>query len=132
MLVLLALLVVLSEIGLHVFFAANEKRYDISWVMLIIALIMGFTGMYVLNPARAKDGGRFIVDSSLRIISVVRNGRRKEDPLKVEIQNEEGQSAELAVPVIPPDNPEIPIEQIAASLGQIPKRRQSDHSERAD
>lgn len=132
LLVLFALAVAASEIGLHVFFALREKKYDVSWLMLIIALVLGFIGMYILNPLLAKDGGKFLVDNSIRVITVIRNGRRKNDNLNVTLEDQSGNSAEVAIPVDAPDQPEVPLEKIADSLGQLPHRRETDKPERAD
>lgn len=97
-LVVLALLITLSEVGLHILATLNGRRYTVSWIMLFIALVMGFVGMFILSPMRAKDGGKFLVDNTIRVLQVFRIGRRKDDSLAVVLEDSMGNTAELAVP----------------------------------
>ncbi len=98
MLVIFALLITLSEVGLHVWASMNGRKYSLSWAMLFVALIMGFVGMFILNPGRAKEGGRFIVDNTIRVLQVVRQGRRKSDAIAVVLEDHEGNTGEIVVP----------------------------------
>lgn len=77
--------------------AVRGHTYEIPRTVFYVAAVIGFVGFYGLDPKRAKDGGSFIVDSAVRIIGVVRNGRRSSDV------------AVVAVPVVRPgDEPEPP------------------------
>ncbi len=95
-----ALLITLSEVGLHVWASMNGRKYNVSWVMLFVALIMGFVGMFILNPGQAKEGGRFIVDNTIRVIQVVRQGRRKSDAVAVVLEDHAGNTGEIIVPAL--------------------------------
>jgi protein-S-isoprenylcysteine O-methyltransferase Ste14 len=44
-----------------------------------IGCLFSFTGFFVLNPTRAKEGASIVVDSTVRVIGVVRGGRRSTD-----------------------------------------------------
>jgi hypothetical protein len=44
-----------------------------------IGCLFGFVGFFILNPKRAVEGAQVVVDSSVRIIGVVRGGRRSTD-----------------------------------------------------
>jgi hypothetical protein len=44
-----------------------------------IGCLFGFVGGFVLNPGKAKEGAAIVVDSTVRVIGVVRNGRRSTD-----------------------------------------------------
>ena len=46
---------------------------------IVIGCIIGFVGFYLLDPKGAEDGGGFLVTSAVRIIGVVRGGRRSTD-----------------------------------------------------
>lgn len=108
MLVTLALLVALSEVGLHIYAVLLQRKYNVSWIMLLVALILGFVGMFVINPARAKDGGKFLVDSTIRVVQVIRQGRRKDDALNVTVADALGHTAEIEIPNTA-DNDEQPL-----------------------
>jgi len=76
-------------------------EYIIDLRMLLIALITGFVGMYILNPYRAREGGQFLVDSAVKILIVVRAGRRKDDPIKTTVEDRNGKQVTLIVPIPP-------------------------------
>jgi hypothetical protein len=44
-----------------------------------IGCLFGFVGAFVLNPRQAKEGAGIVVDSTVRIVGVVRGGRRSTD-----------------------------------------------------
>lgn len=106
-LVVFAAIVVMIEIILHVIAVAHGQKYSINYVMLAIAFVTGFTGFYILNPPRAKDGGEFIVDNAIKIIQVMKAGRRKDDPTAVVVQDKNGQTATMVIH--PPTETEVSI-----------------------
>lgn len=55
-----------------------------------IGCLFGFVGFFLINPARAKEGAGVVVDSTVRVIGVVRGGRRSTDtPVVVAAQKAE-------------------------------------------
>jgi hypothetical protein len=55
-----------------------------------IGCLFGFTGFFILNPTRAKEGAGIVVDSTVRVIGVVRSGRRSTDtPVVVKTTTED-------------------------------------------
>lgn len=55
-----------------------------------IGCLFGFTGFFILNPTRAKEGAGIVVDSTVRVIGVVRGGRRSTDaPIVVSTKQED-------------------------------------------
>ncbi len=46
---------------------------------VVIGCLIAFLGFYLLNPSSARDGAQIVVDSAVRIIGVVRSGRRSTD-----------------------------------------------------
>jgi uncharacterized membrane protein HdeD (DUF308 family) len=44
-----------------------------------IGCLFGFTGFFMIAPSRAKEGAAIVVDSTVRVIGVVRGGRRSTD-----------------------------------------------------
>lgn len=51
------------------------------WWVLSLAALLGFFGFYLLNPAAAKDAFGFATDQAVKVIGVVRSGRRSTDPV---------------------------------------------------
>lgn len=119
-LVSIAVLIALAEVVIHIYGKYNGKHYDVGHIDLLVALVIGFVGMYVLSPKGAKDGGQFLVDNALRVITVIRSGRRKTDMMKVVVENQEGQQTSIDVP---PLETEVAISQ---ENDATPRRRSSD------
>jgi hypothetical protein len=115
----LALIITISEIAMHLYGLLTGVKFEVSHTDLFAALIIGFVGMYVLSPRRAKDGGQFLVNSTVRVIQVIRNGRRKTDAVAAVVEDEAGNQATIHVPTM---ETEIPVEMDA----DTPKRRSSD------
>lgn len=120
-LTILATVIALSEVALRIYAAIYVRQYSPSYVMLSIAVVIGFTGLYTLDPSRAKDGGRFLVDNAIRVIQVLRIGRRKDDPLAVVVADQNGNTAEIAVPTIAAND-----EQPLPKPEDVPVRRVTD------
>jgi hypothetical protein len=123
-LIFFAAVLVGIEVSLHVDAAIHGSKYSINYTMLLIALIVGFVGMYILSPPRAKEGGQFIVDSTVKIIQVFRAGRRKNDPVAAVIEDKQGHSGTIVIPV-PPHESEIPLES-SQEVADSPQRRCTD------
>lgn len=118
-LVIVAMMFVTIEVTLHVTNTMQGREYDLNHGILLIALIIGFTGLYMLNPRRTKDGGQFLVDSTIRIVQVIRQGRRKGDSVVAVLEDTTGQHATVTLPTL---EAEVPIE----SNSELPKRRITD------
>jgi len=118
-LVSVALLIALSEIGIHLYGKITGHRYETGHMDLFVALVIGFVGMYVLSPRGAKDGGQFLVNNTIRVIQVIRTGRRKSDSFAAVVEDESGNKATIQVPHI---ETEVPITPEADGL----QRRASD------
>jgi hypothetical protein len=112
---------VVVEVVLHVLATVEGHKYSINYVMLAIALVIGFTGMYILSPPRAKDGGQFLVDNALKVIQVMKAGRRNNDPTAAIVENAQGQRATV---VIPHPEAEVPLKPTIDPSG--PARRKTD------
>lgn len=123
LLVLFAGVLITIEVMLHVMAATHDRSYSINYWMLLIALISGFTGLYILSPPRAKDGGQFLVNSAVRIIQVMKAGRRKGDPMSALVEDEKGNMQTVLLPS--PVESEVPIKSIDES-GNSPCRRSTD------
>lgn len=108
------------EIALHVMAALEQRSYHIHMTMVLIAFVIGFVGMYILSPPRAKEGGQFIVDNAIKIIQTMRAGRRKGDPLAALVEDLDGNTATVIIPA--PTETEVPIQPTA----DTPARRKSD------
>jgi hypothetical protein len=127
--VVFATLIILSEIGLHVWAALHNRQYNVSWLILLLGITIGFVGMFILNPGRAKDGGKFLVDSAVRVVQVVRLGRRAGDPMNVVVQDKDGNTAEFPVPRIADNDTDTQIKiplVIDPDTAEPLNRRQSD------
>jgi general stress protein CsbA len=129
LLVLFAGVLITIEVMLHVMAATHDRSYSINYWMMLIALVSGFTGLYILSPPRAKDGGQFLVNNAIKIIQVVRQGRRKDDPVHAVLEDQNGMTTTLEVPV-PPHDTEIQIE--PTSEMQIIKKRRASDSEKGE
>lgn len=64
------------------------------WWVLSVAALFGFLGFYMINPAGAKDAFGFATDQAVKVIGVVRSGRRATDPVVA--------VTEVVAPVDPP------------------------------
>lgn len=109
------------EIGLHIWHELHERVYQVSDTVLLVALVLGFVGMFILSPRRAKEGGRFLVDSTVRIVAVIRSGRRKDDSMMAVVENNQGEQQTLTIPTISSEL-ELPID----VMGDMPLRRKTD------
>jgi len=122
-LVSIALLIALAEIAIHLYGKLTGHHYDIGHIDMFVALVIGFVGMYVLSPKGAKDGGQFLVNNTIRVIQVIRSGRRKSDPVTAVVEDALGNTASIGVPLIPATSEtEIPI---TAGI-ELPHRRADD------
>jgi hypothetical protein len=121
LMVLFAGVIITIEVMLHVMAASHDRSYSINYVMLLIGLITGFTGMYILSPPRAKDGGQFIVNNAIKIIQVMKAGRRKGDPIAAIVEDVNGNTATMVIPA--PTETEVPIKSANESG---PNRRMTD------
>lgn len=123
-LVCIGVLIALSEVAVHIYGKVTGKMFDTGHVDLLIALVFGFVGMYVLSPKGAKDGGQFLVNSTVRVIQVIRSGRRRSDPVAAVLEDELGHTATIEVPHL--TDKEIPIE--AERDATKPHRRATDRN----
>ena len=121
-LVSIALLIALSEIAIHLYGKLTGHKYDIGHVDLLVALVIGFVGMYILSPKGAKDGGQFLVNNTIRVIQVIRSGRRKTDPVSAIVEDELGNTATIEVPTPQHRETELPLPQGT----DLPRRRAED------
>jgi hypothetical protein len=119
----IGLLIALVEVAVHIYGKFTGHRYDIGHVDLLIALVIGFVGMYILSPKGAKDGGQFLVNNTIRVIQVIRSGRRKTDVVNAVVEDIEGNTATIQVPPLTSET-EVPIQ----GTSEIPKRRAADHA----
>lgn len=115
----IALLISLSEIAIHIYGKFTGHRYDVGHIDLLVALVIGFVGMYILSPKGAKDGGQFLVNNTIRVIQVIRSGRRKTDSVTAIVEDDAGNTASFQVP---PLETEVKIEPST----DVPKRRSTD------
>lgn len=76
---LVGLAIMLVEYGLHVWGHLRGAEYRIGLAPIGIGAVFTFIGWYWLSPKGAKDGGRFILDGFMGVISTIRNGRRATD-----------------------------------------------------
>lgn len=77
-------IVLLTEVALHIVSASTSRTYELNHGVTLIGILFGFVGFYGLDPKRARDGGAFLVDSSVKIIrELPRFGRRSTDPVAV-------------------------------------------------
>lgn len=120
-LVSLGLLIAVAEVAIHIYGKVTGHRYDIGHIDLFVALVIGFVGMYILSPKGAKDGGQFLVNNTIRVIQVIRSGRRKTDVVNAVVEDELGNTATIQVPPL--------IKETEVSIPgtvEIPKRRMED------
>ena len=127
-LVCIGILIALAEVAVHIYGKVSGKLYDTGHVDLLIALVFGFVGMYVISPKGAKDGGQFLINSTIRVIQVIRFGRRKDDPTTAVLEDDLGNTAAIQVPHL---ETEVPIEQ-SRDAKQLPHRRASDITKDGD
>lgn len=75
-LALLGVAIILGEIVRNWMFGHRIE----AWVVAI-GCGFGFFGFYGMDSKRAKDAFGFAVDNSVKVIGVVRSGRRSTDPV---------------------------------------------------
>lgn len=78
------------------------------WWVFGIAAVLGFLGFYQINPAGAKDAFSFITDQSVKIIGVIRTGRRSTDVAVVAAKNG-GPPTVVTADNAPPIPTDVPI-----------------------
>lgn len=69
----------LAEGGLHFLSFFLERQYELNHGVLLISMIIGFVGFYIIDPVRAKDGTGILRETAVAVIGVVRSGRRATD-----------------------------------------------------
>lgn len=70
---------VLLEIGLHVYGYFSGTPYELNRAVLIMLVIIGFVGFYLVSPKGAEGGADIITRSAVAIVVAVRSGRRNTD-----------------------------------------------------
>ena len=80
----IGVLVLLFEISLHFYGYFKGTEYELNHPVLYVAMIIGFVGFYMINPARAEGGTNILSRTVIGVISVIRTGKRAED-VKVEV-----------------------------------------------
>lgn len=79
----------LLEIALHIWTAVRHVLgipgdvYELNHAVLIIGIIVGFVGFYILKPKEAEGGADIITRSVVSIVGVIRTGRRTGDVIPV-------------------------------------------------
>lgn len=75
---------VLAVLGLSVLLVELVRYWTLNHPIhawpVCIGCVIGFVGFFIVNPKEAKDGAQVVVDSTVRVIGVVRGGRRATDP----------------------------------------------------
>lgn len=75
---------VLAVLGLAVLLVELVRYWTLNHPIhawpVCIGCVIGFVGFFIVNPKEAKDGAQVVVDSTVRVIGVVRGGRRATDP----------------------------------------------------
>jgi hypothetical protein len=75
----IGVLVILIEIGLHVFSAITHTHYEMDHVALLSGAILGFIGFYLVDSRGATGAATVVVGSAGQLIRAVRGGRRSTD-----------------------------------------------------
>lgn len=80
-LAVIGMLVLAAGAGVEAYAAITNRTVELPHSVYLVGMLFGFVGFFALEPQRAKEGGTFIVDSVVRVVSVVRPGRRSSDRL---------------------------------------------------
>jgi hypothetical protein len=104
----IGLVPILIEFAFYFRSSAHGQHYDVSpWVMLGGAVIC-FVGGFVIDSKKAESAGGFLVDSSVKVIGVIRSGRRSSDNVIVAAPAAESVGAPPAAAQPVPDLQKIP------------------------
>lgn len=76
----IGLLGLLAEGGLHFFSFFVERDYELNHGVLVISMVIGFVGFYIIDPMKAEGGTGILTKTAVAVIGVVRSGRRATDP----------------------------------------------------
>lgn len=60
----------------------TNRDFEIPHTVLYIGMLLGFAGFYRIDPKQATGGGQFVVDTFVRVATVLR-GRRASDAVAV-------------------------------------------------
>lgn len=87
----------LAEVGLRFlsFFTAGGD-YELNSGVLLVSVIIGFVGFYIINPKGAEGGTSIITRTAVAVIGVIRGGRRATDPPVVVTTEVEGAEPTVA------------------------------------
>jgi Tfp pilus assembly major pilin PilA len=86
----IGVLVILTEIGLHVYSAITHTKYEMDHTALLSGAVVGFVGFYLIDSKSATATANIVVGSGAQIIRAVRGGRRSTDtPVVVPAQRED-------------------------------------------
>jgi hypothetical protein len=73
---ILGLIVILSEIGLHLYSAITHTHYEMDHIVLMIGAVIGMWGCYLVDRKTAEGAVGFVAGS---VGQIVRGGRRSTD-----------------------------------------------------
>jgi uncharacterized membrane protein len=86
----IGVLVILVEVGLHIYAAITHVRYEMDHTALLSGAVVGFVGFYLVDSKSATATANIVVGSGAQIIRAVRGGRRSTDtPVVVPAQRED-------------------------------------------
>lgn len=95
---------VLLEISLHIYGYFSGTPYELNRAVLIMLVIIGFVGFYLVSPKGAEGGADIITRSAVAIVVAVRSGRRNTDTFTavVPADVQPGDTVVVAKPNPPP------------------------------
>jgi hypothetical protein len=86
----IGMIVILIEIGLHVYSAITHTHYEMDHWALLIGTVIGFWGFAWSDTKTAEGAATVVVGSAGQIIRAVRGGRRSTDtPVVVPVKTED-------------------------------------------
>jgi hypothetical protein len=102
----LGVLGVLFEIGLHVYGYFSGTPYELNHAVLIMLVMVGFVGFYLVNPKGAEGGADILTRSAVAVVVAIRSGRRATDQFAVVVPDEV-KSGDSVVVEKPADVPSV-------------------------
>lgn len=82
---IIGVLILLVEIGLHIWAVFTHQEYDLNHWVLIVGMVFGFVGFYIQDPKKTSEGATVLVQNGVEILKnlPLRLGRRSTDAVVV-------------------------------------------------
>jgi hypothetical protein len=78
---IVGILVMLGGIGIHWYFESRGQPHKLEWIPQLVGASIAFAAFYAMDAKKAEGAGGFLLNAGVRILAVIRTGKRDDDPV---------------------------------------------------